>query len=207
MENWAYLHTILQEYNSKTILEKQFQDLFKSNEPKFDLIFVELYHMDLFFVLGHRFNCPVIGLSFQPILPNYHWIIKNPTSFSYIPHGYSSYTDHMNFLQRLKNSAFYIFTILFHNIVAIPKYQKQLTALYEAANMDPVPRYEEIVERLSLIFTESHFSAAHVRPNLPSIVDVAGIHIGPAKSLPNVSCYCRLLLTIVALTETYDLND
>ncbi len=182
-----YIHSILQEYNLQTIQEKQFQDLFKSSDTKFDLIFMEVYHMDIYFALGHRFRCPIIGVSVQPVLPNYHWMFKNPTSFSYIPHGYSLYTDHMHFFQRLVNSAFYIFTVSFHNIVAIPKYQKQLNVLYEAANMDPVPRYEETVESLSLIFTESHFSAAHIRPNLPNIIDVAGIHIGPAKSLPKVS--------------------
>ncbi len=145
--------------------------------------------MDIFFILGHRFDCPVIGLSVQPILPNYNWIIKNPTSSSYIPHGYSAYTDHMNFLQRLMNSVFYIFTVSFHNTVAIPKYQKQLTALYEATNINPVPTYKEIIQRLSLIFTESHFSAAHVRPDLPNIINVAGIHIGPDKPLPEVNVH------------------
>lgn len=183
--NWIYVHNEIQNYFTQLISYNKVQELLNSKDTQFDLIFIELYHGDGAFALSHRFNCPIIGLSFQPILPIYNWLIGNPTTFSYIPHIYLPFTDIMNFWKRTINAAFYIFTAAFYNFVSIKGYQKHVDLLLRQTK-NPELNIEKLSESLSLILAEFHFSSAYTRPNLPNVIDIAGIHIQSPKPLPQV---------------------
>lgn len=92
----------------------------------------------------------------------------------------------MNFGQRFLNSAFNLFTWIFHYTVSLPTYNEQGKEIWKVSYSEGVPPVPDF-ERLSMVFVESHFSAGYVRPNLPNIVEVAGIHIQDPKPLPKVS--------------------
>lgn len=183
--NWIYVHNELQNYFTQLISDNQLQELLSNKDTQFDLIFIELYHVDGVFALSHRFNCPIIGLSFQPVLPIYNWLIGNPTTFSYIPHVYLPFTDIMSFWKRIINAVFSIFTAAFYNFVSTKGYQKHVDLLLRQTE-SPKLNIEELSESLSLILAEFHFSSAYTRPNLPNVIDIAGIHIQSPKPLPQV---------------------
>ncbi|XP_065217122.1 UDP-glycosyltransferase UGT4-like [Planococcus citri] len=192
LENYVYLHSIVQNFSIDMANEPHTRNLLRENNgEKFDLIMAEVYHFDTFFALGARFNAPIIGISFQPLQPVYNWILKNPWSFSHVPHLYLPYSDRMNFMQRFINTVFGCFTILYYNIVSLSMYQNQIELLMKSATSDderigilPMPNIEQVTKNLSLILVESHFSAGYVRPYLPNVVEVAGIHIPSEKNLP-----------------------
>lgn len=186
LENYVYLHDIVQDFAVLMVNETHTRNLLQSGE-KFDLIMVELYHFDTFFALAGPSNAPIIGLSFQPLQPVYHWVLKNPWTFSYIPHLYLPHTDRMNFMERLVNTVFGTFTVLFYNLVSLAKYQDQSDLLFEEVGIRNAPKIEQVTENLSLIFVESHFSAGYPQPYLPNVVEVGGIHIPPKKKLPEVN--------------------
>lgn len=178
------------------------QKLLRSDSTKFDLIMMELYHFDTYFALGGHFKAPIIGLSFQPLVPVYNWILKNPWNFATTPHLYAPFSDTMDFWQRSANAVFGVFTVLMYNFVSLPTYQKQINSLMEFMNIEEVPRIEEVTKNLSLILAESHFSVGYARPNLPSVVEVAGIHIPPQGTLPRVkenNYYLNLVLNIISI--------
>ena len=186
LENYIHIIGAVQNYSILMANEPRTKDLIHfKNDEKFDLILIELYHFDTYFALSARFNAPIIGISFQTLNPIYNWILKNPWSFANVPHLYSPFSDRMNFFQRLINAAFGCFTIIFYNLISLPSYQRQIESLAKSANVT-LPSIENVTENLSLILVESHFSAGYVRPTLPNVIDVAGIHIAAKKKLPQV---------------------
>lgn len=52
-----------------------------------------------------------------------------------------------------------------------------------------IPGVIEILNNVSLILSNGHFSLNKPKPYLPDVVDVAGIHSRQAKPLPKVSIY------------------
>lgn len=200
IENYIYLHNIIQNFTIYMVNEPYTRQLIQSKE-KFDLIMIELYHFDGFFLLADALNAPIIGLSFQPLQPVYNWVMKNPWTFSYIPHLYLPFTDTMNFVERLINTVFGVFTVLFYNFISLPMYQQEINLLMTSAGEKNVPRIEDVTKNLSLVLVESHFSAGYPRPYLPNIVEVSGIHIPPPKPLPEVSLLIPLILTLQSFRE------
>lgn len=187
-QNWMFFHNVIHEYAYNLSRQNVFQNLVRSKDTRFDLIFTELYHLDGFFALADRFDCPIIGITFQPLLTIYHWLLKNPISLSYIPHSYSPYSDSMNVWQKFNNFLFGIFTILYYNFVSISSHQKIVNSLLESQTATETPNIVDLTRRrFAMVFEESHFTADHVRPHLPNVIDVAGIHLQPDKPLPQVS--------------------
>lgn len=91
----------------------------------------------------------------------------------------------MTFWQRTVNTVFGIFTVLFYNFVSVSRYQKQVNLLLGQTEK-PNPSIEELSQNVSLILVETHFSSVYVRPNLPNIIEVGGIHIDSLSPLPQV---------------------
>lgn len=185
-QNWMFFHDEVHKFCFDLSRQNVFQNLVRSNDTRFDLIFLELYHIDGFFALAHRFDCPIIGISVQPMLTIYHWLLKNPITFSYIPHSYSPYTDSMNFWQKFNNFLLGIFTILYYNIVSVSSHQIIVNSLLESQSAAGIPSISELTRHLTMVFEESHFTADHVRPHLPNVIDVAGIHLEHENPLPQV---------------------
>lgn len=51
-------------------------------------------------------------------------------------------------------------------------------------NVGPLPTLEELSRSVSVILQNTHSPMTSVKPNVPGIVDVGGLHIGPPKKLP-----------------------
>lgn len=185
IENYIRVHEHVQTFSKHLINETHTRILLQS-ESTFDLIMSELYFIDTFFALGGHFNAPIIGLSFQSLQPIYSWIMKNPWSFSYIPHLYLPFSDQMHFMQRLVNTLFGIFTVLFYNFVSLPTYKNQIESLMSSVNVEKIPNIEEVTKNISLILVESHFSVGYVRPYVPNVIEVAGVHMPPPNKLSKV---------------------
>ena len=54
------------------------------------------------------------------------------------------------------------------------------------------PTLQELERRIAVVLSNEHFSINYPKPTVPAVISVAGLHIKPAKPLPQVSFTKRL---------------
>lgn len=140
---------------------------------KFDVIFVEQFNSDCSMGIAHILNATVVGLQSHTIMPWTFDSFSQPEYLAFIPNLFSGLPPHMSFVQRLENT-------VFHNV-------NKIIYQYFSLNMDreiiqknldrKIPRLEEISKNISLLLSNTHYTFHGVKPMVPSIVEVAGIHL------------------------------
>lgn len=99
---------------------------------------------------------------------------------SHVPNTFLDYTDKMNFIERLENTIMWKFDEFFLYFNHYPR-QKQL---YEKHFPNAVTSFDKQRKNLALLLNNNHFSSTTIKPGMPNIVDIGGIHIEPSKALP-----------------------
>lgn len=51
----------------------------------------------------------------------------------------------------------------------------------------PGPQLDELAQNYSLVLSNSHFSINEVRPLVPALVEVGGLHLDDSQKLPKVT--------------------
>lgn len=86
----------------------------------------------------------------------------------------------MSFKERLWNTVFsFIERGLYHGYYK-PKHRQ----LYKKYFPNAKRSFDDIYSNVSIIFSNSHVSSNTVRPYMPNLIEIAGIHVKPAKPLP-----------------------
>lgn len=49
--------------------------------------------------------------------------------------------------------------------------------------------YDEVKKNVSLVFLNSHFPEGTIRPHLPALVEIGGIHISNVCPLPKLNMH------------------
>lgn len=87
-------------------------------------------------------------------------------------------------------SLFYVpavlFAVLLYEFYCLPRYQT-MAEKYFGFEKGNIPNMKEIMKNISVSLVNSHYSLAYVKPDLPNVVNVAGIHFTRPKPLPAVS--------------------
>jgi UDP:flavonoid glycosyltransferase YjiC (YdhE family) len=86
----------------------------------------------------------------------------------------------MIFKERLWNTAFSLAEAAIHNFYYLPTHRK----LYKKYFPNAKRTFDEMYKSSSIIFSNTHVSASTVRPSMPNVVEIAGIHMKPAQPLP-----------------------
>lgn len=103
----------------------------------------------------------------------------NPNHPAAIPAGFSYIPQSMSFLQRLENTAYYL-------------YQQYVFLKFVFPTVD---HYDQRIQddfaiqskkTFSLLFQNSH-SSLSVRPLVQNVIEIGGIHLKPTKILPQVN--------------------
>lgn len=165
----------------KEMLEYQFgleevQDLIKGG--KFDLVIGEyLFPAPLAF--AERFDCPFIAVTSMDAYSKLHGLMGNPTHPFVYPTQDLAISVPSTFKERLIHS---IYQLIFNNFVE-DSYRVVHEGLrkYFGGN---IPPFEEMVHRIKLTFINAHPAFYQTRPLAPATVNVAGLHISEAKTLP-----------------------
>lgn len=161
---------------------RQMQDFLRSNQT-FDLIIMEYFNTDCYLGFAHKFNAPIISVGSCTLMPWLNERFANPDNPAYIPLNLLRHSDHMSFLERVDNTIGYVYSsIMSFLLMEIPS-----NILAKRYFGDDVPNLREIAYNTSLMLENVHFSLSFPRPQVPSIIDVGGIHIGTVKKLPEVS--------------------
>lgn len=160
---------------------KPLQQLLESDET-FDLFITETFLYDATLLFAHRFKVPFITYVPNNMLPWHAERLANPSNPSYVPTIMGEYLSPMDFWQRVHNTMIYTLSVVLHNLITLRQNDETVKAILGA----DTPSLYDTVRQTSLFFTNTHSSLNPVAPLVPGVVEIAGVHIKPAKPLPSV---------------------
>ncbi|XP_065219010.1 UDP-glycosyltransferase UGT5-like isoform X13 [Planococcus citri] len=153
-------------------------ELLDSSE-KYDLFFTETFVHDVMLMYGWKFNVPMITFVPNVMFPWLSNRMGNPDNPAYVPNLLSGYLTKMTFFQRVGNTLVYSLSLLMH---------KYYTSRYDNITihkyLKSAPRVEDLVRNTSLLFVSTNSAINAPIPLVPGVVDIGGIHIKPAKVVP-----------------------
>jgi glucuronosyltransferase len=165
--------------------QKTVQDLIHSSDQEFDLIVTEAYSNDYVLGFAHKFKAPIVQIvSYGGSSWMGDWV-GNPNPYSYVPDPFQNFSDRMDLWQRILNTLGNTVQKLTRHFYFLPRQQALLEKYF--SDYAPLPSISDLDSSTSLLLVNHHFSISYPRPLLPNIVQVGGMHIKPAKKLPEVS--------------------
>ncbi|KAJ6633878.1 UDP-glucosyltransferase 2 [Pseudolycoriella hygida] len=163
-------------FGNETLQSKEVRRLMK--EEQFDLVIVGFFFTDFGLGLADHFKCPSIVFSHGA---GSFWtlnrMVGNPTSLSTVPSGFIR-GEMTSFINRLKT---FFLTGVEVAIAEYMKYYSKQVYEYNFPKSEGYISYEEAHNNVSLVFMNSHFSGASVRPLLPNMVEVGGLQVKPVS--------------------------
>ncbi|XP_063972367.1 UDP-glucosyltransferase 2-like [Diachasmimorpha longicaudata] len=149
-----------------------FQDLMKTPKGTYDVIIVESFTAQCFLALGRHLDAPVVGLVASKL---HDWLFDpfaNPLNPSYMPSLFSSFTQRMNFWERLTNT-------LITNVIGlqINYYLREQVEQVEKYFNRRISSLNELYDDVSLLLVNEHFSINEIKPATPDVIDVGGLHV------------------------------
>jgi glucuronosyltransferase len=168
------------------------QELIYSKDNQFDLIIMEAFFNDCFLGFVHEFRVPVVQVcSFGGTEWMGDWV-GNPNSYAYVPGGFLAYSDRMTFWERLTNALYGIGQRIGRKYYYLP--QQDAIARRHFNYTDELPSISELQTSTALVLLNNHFSLSYPKPLMPNMIQVGGMHIKPAKTLPEVTSGTHLVI-------------
>lgn len=176
-------------FTENTINKPSVMKLIHSEGLQFDLVLFENFFHECFVAIGHKFNAPVVQLF--PSTPNAGIAQRhgNPYDGSYIPDINSGFSDDMSFMERLTNTAIVFIHTALSSFYYLPKQRDLMDKYFNYTDWKTRPSMEDMLKNVSLTLINTHFSIGISRPLVPSFIDVAGLHLKPASTLPEVNFF------------------
>ncbi|XP_058238734.1 UDP-glucuronosyltransferase 2C1-like isoform X2 [Hemibagrus wyckioides] len=131
-------------------------------------------------LLAQKLNLPFI-ISIRPFFASVmeRQCGQLPAPRSYVPAFGLSYTDHMDFLQRVTNIVFNVFQDIVFNLIFVVKWDPLFTDL-----MGKPTTLCETMGKADIWLIRTYWDFEYPRPLLPNFKFVGGLHCKPAKPLP-----------------------
>ncbi|KAL3266340.1 hypothetical protein HHI36_010518 [Cryptolaemus montrouzieri] len=169
---------IADHYCEAAFRTKVVKNLFSSNET-FDLIIHEPFTSDCLLSLNEKMKAPIVGITTSVMLAWNNERFGNPDNPSYIPTLFMDYSDKMSFFQRVENTL----TSLGHNIW-FRKKQRDHDLIVRKHLGSKIASLNTLGNNMSLMLVNTHFSLNFARPFTPNIIEIGGLHVSRAKTLP-----------------------
>ncbi|XP_065219038.1 UDP-glycosyltransferase UGT5-like isoform X40 [Planococcus citri] len=157
---------------------KPFMELLNSDE-KYDAVLTETFITDVTTAFASKFDAPLITVIPNVMLPWLSSRMGNPDNPAYVPNIISGYLEKMSFLERTWNTVLYVLSNTLYKYLTTRNDNEIVQKYFKS-----VPPMEDIIGNTSLLFTASNSVINGPIPLVPGVVDIGGIHIKPAKSLP-----------------------
>lgn len=142
-------------------------------KQKFDIVLTEQFLSDCGLAIAHILDCPVVGLQSHAMMPWTHDRFDQPNNPAYVPTLLLKYGSHMSFLERVENTLFDIYYKLFYELYVLKREQ----AIVEKNLNHSIPPLCDIAKNTSVLLTNTHYTLNGVKPFVPSVVEVGGMHI------------------------------
>lgn len=162
----------------------KFVPLANALKMKYDVVLVENFNSDCMIGLAHVYalKAPMIALSSCPMM---HWsadrigAVDNP---SYVPIVSGFFGSTMTFIQRLENT----FLNFYYKLWFRYAIQLKEEAIIETHLGKQIPDLQELANNITLIMVNVFHSLNGVRPLLPGIVEVGGMHLNHSRKPEHV---------------------
>uniref|UniRef100_A0A2A4IU38 UDP-glycosyltransferase n=1 Tax=Heliothis virescens TaxID=7102 RepID=A0A2A4IU38_HELVI len=153
----------------------KFPPLAQVLQKHYDVVLVENFNSDCVLGLLHiyKIKAPVISLLSCPMM---QWsasrigLTDNP---SFVPTITSQTSLISSFLERLENSAMYVYFKLWFRYAV----QVKERAIIEKRFQRRIPDLDVLAKNISMMLVNTHHSLNGVRPLLPGVVEVGGMHL------------------------------
>ncbi|KAH8281700.1 hypothetical protein KR054_002412, partial [Drosophila jambulina] len=155
----------------------------KDKISKYDLLLTEQFFHEGLLMLGHIHQIPIVTMSTSKEDNFFSQISGIVYPWSYVPHALMGYTDRMTLWERIGN----VFVSGFDDLVRELSFYPQHDAVLEkhfSKLMDRVPPVKELMRNISVILVNSYMPLSPAAPTSYNVIQVGGLHIQPAKTLP-----------------------
>lgn len=166
--------------SSEIVRHEAVQSLLKSGQT-FDVFILGYNLNDMMLGLAGHFRIPSVVLSTIPALKSLRDLIGNPAAVSSAPlFSHPKKLSEMGFRERLglfiEYTVEYIYVTCENYFLFETFYDEHFGAI------ENFPTFDEVKKNVSLILTNTHFSEGTIRPALPNLIEIGGVHI---KEKPN----------------------
>ncbi|XP_044753278.1 UDP-glycosyltransferase UGT5-like [Coccinella septempunctata] len=172
--NWAGSKITNGTFNAPEV-----QKLLRSRE-KFDAVIMDQFTDDSFAYFAHHFGANQILLLTTCANSWVNPLVANPAPPSVNPELLLEFSSSMTFLERLKNTVFYIFSELNRQLYFFPKQNEVIRTNFPKAR----PLYDYLYN-VSLILMNAHESFNDPLALVPVMKNVGGMHVSPSGKLPS----------------------
>lgn len=177
---WPYMNVFAED----ALKSDNIQKLAKSQD-KFDLVIVEAFMgQEAMLVFGHIFKAPTIV--FQPFgtFSIVNRVMGNSLALPYVPEFNFPFSNQMGLYEKLRNSYGVLRTLFDFYTEQIPIQQALLD---RHLNVPGAPSVGELIQNVSLVYTNAHQLTSYPQPLTPNIIPLGGIHLTrERKPLPKV---------------------
>ncbi|KAM9856125.1 UDP-glucuronosyltransferase 2B31-like [Aulostomus maculatus] len=130
-------------------------------------------------LLGHYLKLPLVF--------NVRWLFNGeahfaiaPSPLSFVPQLFSSYSDKMDFFQRMNNIIYHGILVYMYHYVSNPPYQGVCDRYF-----GPDVNIMSLIQGADLWLMRVDFTFEFPRPTMPNVVYIGGFQGKPAKPLPS----------------------
>ncbi|KAM7361144.1 UDP-glucosyltransferase 2-like isoform 2-T2 [Cochliomyia hominivorax] len=166
--SWYY-STIVQDVLNNTNVQK----LLNSPEEHFDLVILETLQTDVFLGIAEHFNASIIGVSSYGTDPYIDNLVNNISPSAYTPLHTGTFTERMNFKERLENMWDHLLMMLHREFIHKPLHDK----LYRQYFPQALRSLNDMRNNISLILLNQHFSLSFPHPYVTNMIEVGGFHL------------------------------
>ncbi|KAH8347155.1 hypothetical protein KR059_005866 [Drosophila kikkawai] len=162
-------------YNiSQAILSNEgIQRMLQDRSEHFDMVMVEVTHLDALYGLAEYYNASLMGFS----CVRRSWVLEelagNPAPSVYEPISPIGYMMDTSLLSMIYNWIFITEEKMLESLIIRPAQLRIFKKYFGYSSKT----FEDLRSRFSVILSNSHFSMGRVRANVPSIIDVGGLHL------------------------------
>lgn len=166
--------------SSYIVKHEKVQNLLKSGQT-FDLFILGYNLNDFMLGLAGHFRVPSVIISTIPAMKPLRDMIGNPAAVSSAPlFSHSTEITQMGFRERLRLFIEYTLEYLYVSYVNYFHFEQFYNEHF--GKIENFPTFDDVKKNVSLIFTNTHFTEGTIRPGLPNLIEIGGVHI---KDNPN----------------------
>ncbi|GBP82547.1 UDP-glucuronosyltransferase 2B4 [Eumeta japonica] len=175
------LWSIMNAYTEYILNAEELKRFIEEDNSKFDLVIAEEFFQQIFYVFSYKYRAPLILLSTFGVGHYMNEYMGNSMEISYVPHEFFAVSGDMTVFDRLKNLAYTLYDILARRYYSLAFQNELAKSVFK--NLGEIPNLEELERNASLLLINAHYSTSIVRPYVPNIVEIGGIHMDAVKNL------------------------
>ncbi|XP_058818747.1 UDP-glycosyltransferase UGT5-like [Topomyia yanbarensis] len=178
---WLGLATTAHTFETENV-----QQFLREEGLRYDLVIAEQFVQEAFLMFGYKYSAPIVTINTLGYTDYIDRSFGMITPLSFVPHFFTQLTDEMNFVERCYNVIVTTYDWAYRKFIYLPE-QNTMARKYFANTESlavSMPTLEELDTNVSVILTNSHIMSFRPRPKMIGMVDIAGVHIRPAKELP-----------------------